>query len=327
MSREDRLQQLQRLLRNRQAVSMAQMTTELQVARATVKRYLDYLTDTFGIPIRWDRSIRGYRVDWAEAEGETGLLGLWFTASELHALLTMDQLIRRIEPGVLKEHIEPLKNRLHRILGANAHSLVEIEKRVRVLPMAARPVDSRTFQASLTALLNRRKLQIEYLSRSSGEESTRTISPQRLVHYRDNWYLDAWCHQKRGLRMFSVDAIRSARICDEQARDVPEHVLQAVLEAGYGIFSGRRTKIARLRFTRAQARWMSTEIWHPRQKSSWDKKGNFLLRFPYSHHLELLMDLLRHIPNVEVIGPKSLRKLLAERIKAAARLYSKDAIE
>ena len=26
----------------------------------------------------------------------------------------------------------------------------------------------------------------------------RVVSPQRLVHYRDNWYLDAWCHYKDG---------------------------------------------------------------------------------------------------------------------------------
>src|SRR5260221_5558734 len=127
MSREDRHQRLQRLFRTRRSISMAQIMKELEVSRATARRYLDYLTDTVGIPIRWDRSIRGYRVDNSEAHGETGLLGLWFTASELHALLTMDQLLRRIEPGILRSHIEPLKARLHKILGDEAHSLAEIE--------------------------------------------------------------------------------------------------------------------------------------------------------------------------------------------------------
>ena len=183
-------------------------------------------------------------------------------------------------------------------------------------------LEARIFQLVLTALLNRRRLEITYLSRGRGDISARKISPQRLVHYRDNWYLDAWCHKSRGLRMFSVDAIKSASIADERARDVAEPDLAAVLESGYGIFSGRRTKIARLRFSPAQARWMSTESWHPLQKSSWDKKGNYLLRFPYSSHPELLMDILRHIPEVEVLGPKSLRNILNERIKRAAQLIS-----
>jgi predicted DNA-binding transcriptional regulator YafY len=118
--------------------------------------------------------------------------------------------------------------------------------------------------------------------------------------------------------MFSVEAIKSAELVDDVARDMPEDYLRAVLESGYGIFSGRRTRIARLRFSPRQARWMSTEIWHPKQKSSWDRYGNYLLQFPYSNHAELVMDLLRHIPEVEVLGPKSLRMYLNERIKAAA---------
>jgi len=29
-----------------------------------------------------------------------------------------------------------------------------------------------------------------------------------LTHYRDNWYLDAWCHAKKALRTFSLDNIQ-----------------------------------------------------------------------------------------------------------------------
>jgi predicted DNA-binding transcriptional regulator YafY len=118
--------------------------------------------------------------------------------------------------------------------------------------------------------------------------------------------------------MFAVDAIKTCEIRDEPARDMPEDYLRAVLESGYGIFSGRRTRIARLRFSARQARWMSSETWHPHQQSSWDRNGNYLLRFPYSNHPELVMDLLRHIPEVEVLGPKSLRRYLTERIMKAA---------
>jgi predicted DNA-binding transcriptional regulator YafY len=319
MSREDRLQRMQRLFRMRRSISMNQLMTELEVKRATVTRYLSYLKNTFGIPILWDSTTRGYRVAGTGTEGDAGLLGLWFSPTELQALLTMDQLIRRIEPGILRSHIDPLKERLKKILGAEAHSLEEIERRVRVLPMIARPVDAKIFQAILAALLNRKRLSITYTSRTDGKVSTRVVSPQRLVHYRDNWYLDAWCHKSRGLRMFSVDAVGSTVIVDERARDMSEEYLRAVLEIGYGIFSGRRTKLARLRFSPTAARWVSTEMWHPRQKTSWDKKGNYLLKFPYSSHPELVMDLLRHVPEVEVLGPKSLRMHLSERIKRGAQ--------
>lgn len=311
---------MQRLFRSRRSLSMQQLMDELQVRRATVTRYIGYLKNTFGIPIEWDRELRGYRVVGGEGSS-AGLLGLWFTPPELHALLTMEQLIRRIEPGVLRAHIEPVRERLKKILGSDAHSLNEIEKRIRVLPMTARPVDAKIFQAVLTGLLNRKRLAISYESRTDGTLSQRTISPQRLVHYRDNWYLDAWCHVKRGLRMFALDAITKGEVLQQAARDMPEEYLRAVLESGYGIFSGRRTGMARIRFSAARTRWVAKESWHPRQEGKLDAQGRYLLKFPYSNDLELVMDLLRHIPEVEVLGPKSLRNHLAARIKrAAARL-------
>jgi predicted DNA-binding transcriptional regulator YafY len=318
MSREDRIQQMLRLFRARKSLSMAELMNALEVERATVKRYFTRLKDTVGVPVKYDHTTRRYRVETQSVDAVSGLEGLWFSAAELHALLTMEQLLQRIEPGILRSQIEPIRGRLQKILGDKAHSLTEIEKRVRVLPMSARPVDAQIFQACLTALLNRKRLSISYMSRTDGVVSKRNVSPQRLVHYRDNWYLDAWCHQKRSLRMFSVDAIPAAKVASEMARDMPEDYLKAVLESGYGIFSGRRTRTARLRFSAQQARWMSTETWHPKQQSSWDKQGRYLLRFPYSSHPELIMDLLRHVPGVEVLGPKSLRKHLNDRIRRAA---------
>ena len=48
--------------------------------------------------------------------------------------------------------------------------------------------------------MQRKRVKIEYRGRTSGEVTVREISPQRLVHYRDNWYLHAWCHLRTASR-------------------------------------------------------------------------------------------------------------------------------
>lgn len=63
--------------------------------------------------------------------------------------------------------------------------------------MAARAKDMRHFQIVAGAVLQRKRLTIQYYNRDRSQTSEREISPQRLTHYRDNWYLDAWCHQKK----------------------------------------------------------------------------------------------------------------------------------
>jgi predicted DNA-binding transcriptional regulator YafY len=147
------------------------------------------------------------------------------------------------------------------------------------------------------------------------------VSPQRLVHYRDNWYLDAWCHQKEALRSFSLDAMRNAVPVEEAALEIPDAELDRELGAGYGIFSGPEVRTAILRFTPETARWVARERWHSQQEGRFESDGSYTLVLPYSADRELLMDVMRFGPEVEVIDPPELRRSIAATLRKAAAQY------
>ncbi|MEN8133321.1 MAG: WYL domain-containing protein, partial [Pseudomonadota bacterium] len=223
--------------------------------------------------------------------------------------------------GLLTPHIKPLLARLNALMGSQDDSADEIRKRIRILHMAARTERPEHFEAVASATIRRRRLKISYHARSSGEVTEREVSPQRLVHYRDNWYLDGWCHLRNGLRSFSIDAIKTAEILNRKTKPVAEQTLKKVLESSYGIFSGKADQRARLRFTPKQARWVASEQWHPKQLSRYDKDGSYLLEFPYHNDGELIMDILRYGDDVEVLGPAALRRKVKQRLEAAAARY------
>ena len=174
-----------------------------------------------------------------------------------------------------------------------------------------------------TATLRRLRLKIRHFGRQTGEDSERIVSPQQLVFYRDNWYVDTWCHLRNGIRSFSIDAIRYAELVDEKAKDVPKSQLKEVLESGYGIFSGSNVTWAKLRFTPERARWVSVERWHPDQKSSFDEEGFYLLDIPYSDDRELIMDMLKYGSSVEVVAPAALKNKVVQEIKMMLSGYGK----
>jgi predicted DNA-binding transcriptional regulator YafY len=95
--------------------------------------------------------------------------------------------------------------------------------------------------------------------RSRREQTERVVSPQRLVHHRNTWYLDAWCHESDALRRFALDAIRDAALLDEPARDVPVAEIEVALDAGYGVFGGARLRWALLAFDAEAAQWVAHE--------------------------------------------------------------------
>jgi predicted DNA-binding transcriptional regulator YafY len=323
MDRTERFYKIDQLLNSRRAVPMDMLMEQLGTSKATVKRDLEYMRDRLNAPILWDRSLGGYCFDQSMPNtSKYNLPGLWFNSQEIFALLTMHQLLSNLGNGLLTPHIKPLLSRLNGLMGSQDDSADEILKRIRILRMAARTERPEHFEAVASATIKRKRVQLSYRARYNDEDTVREVSPQRLVHYRGNWYLDGWCHLRNGLRSFSMDRISKAELLTQKAKPVAEKTLNEVLASGYGIFSGKADKRAVLRFTPKQARWVASERWHPEQVSQFDKNGSYLLELPYSNDGELVMDILKYGPDVEVISPTQLRDKVKQQLAAAMAHYS-----
>lgn len=324
MNRTERFYKIEILLRQRKVASFAELQSELEVSRSTLKRDLDYLRTRLNAPIEWGRQAGGYRL--AESAGLSDpaheLPGLWFSSSEIHALLTMQHLLSGLDSGgLLTSHVAPLMDRLNTLLGSANNNAQEVRRRVRIIALANRPVRLGHFQTVGSALLQRRRLGITYSARGSGQTTEREVSPLRLVHYRENWYLDAWCHLRHGLRNFALDAISHARLLEHPAKEVDDATLDATFAPSYGIFSGGRVQWARLRFTPERARWVAHEQWHPQQQGQLQADGSYLLRLPYADHRELIMDILKHGAHCEVLGPSGLRQAVMDEVRKMGKKY------
>ena len=273
-------------------------------------------------PIVYDRSMGGYRFDKPNAGDKIELPGLWFSEKEATALVLMQHLLANLDTsGLLSPHIAPLMDIVDGILGQSEVSAKELRKRIKVFGMSARKNVLENFEEVGVSLLKRQRLQLSYYSKGKNELTERAVSPQRLIFYRDNWYLDAYCHFRKGLRSFAMDGIRTAHVLEDNATEVPEKELHENFAESYGIFSGKATQRAKLRFTPEKARWVSAETWHGQQVSSFDKDGNYTLEFDYNQDPELVMEIMKHGDGVEVIGPASLKSKVRAELEKALKKY------
>lgn len=322
MNRTERFYRIDQLLHEHRVVSMAQFLAALEVSRATLKRDLEYLRERLHAPIVWDREAGGYCFGPHNQGPAYALPGLWFSAGELYALLSAQQLLSSLVPGLISSQLAPLQSRLQAMLEAGGHSAAAVSERVRLLTQARRSVEPRYFSQIAQALLSRRQLRIRSWHRSRDEMTVRNISPQRLLHYRDNWYLLAWCHWREALRSFSLDALHAVDVQTDTAHEVASAELDSHCAAAYGIFSGTARETAVLRFSAERARWVAHEHWHPAQQGETLPDGSYRLRLPYADERELLMDILRHGQHVVVEAPESLRLRIIQEIKALAEHYA-----
>lgn len=322
MDRYERILTLHRLLKNaRYPVSLTHLMDELSCSRATLYRDVAFLRDALGAPVEGGG---GEEAAFRYVDGEAErfeLPGLWLTSEELAAILALNQLIDRSDPGVLTGALAPFKSRIEHLMADRARGKGPPLERIRVIPYGARKLDQHSFRIVAGAVLERRRLGFHYRARTTGGDTQREVSPQRLTHYRDNWYLDAWDHGREALRSFAVDRISQAHASNEIARDIDEDELNAVLASSYGIFAGKPRAWATVRFSEHAARWVADEHWHSGQQGRWLADGRYELRLPYSNSSELLRDILKYGADAEVVAPTELREKVKIQLQLAQGMY------
>ncbi len=322
MSKVERLYHLHNILSQRRTpISRQDLMERLECSQATLYRLVAELRDFLGAPLEQDADNRGFYYD-RSYDQPFELPGIWISPAELQALLTARQVLGNVQPGLLEGELQSLQGRISSLLQKKGVDAEEGQSRIHIQSVAGRAVPEHLFQDVMGALIGRQQLHIVYHGRRKDDISERDISPQRLTQYRNSWYLDAWCHKAEGLRSFSLERISDQVLLEDLALEVPAVHLAGHFDSAYGIFSGPAEHLAILRFTPEMSRWVAEEQWHPDQKGHYDGEGAWTLELPFSSPRELVMDILRYGPEVEVVEPPFLRDAVAEFARRAAEIYS-----
>jgi proteasome accessory factor C len=319
----DRIQQLHQLFSSHhQPMSLRALAQRMECSPKTVRRLIDVLRDFFNAPIE---SIGTKGWSYVVEPGEhVQLPGLWLTATELQSLALLLHVLENFGNGLLNEELKAVTDEVHKLLKTRRINPAKLVEHIKILPLGNRSIPNNVFLQIGDALLRQQQIRLQYVDFHQ-KISTRTVSPQNLVYYRDNWYLDAWCHKRQEMRVFSLARIERV-LCDGSppipAMIIPKAERDQYFTGSYGIFAGKGTHIARLRFRASIAREIAMQQWHPQQTGCWEG-DDYVLSVPYSDERELVRDVLRYMPDVMVEGPAALKSSVAKRLKEALKLFQK----
>lgn len=312
--------ELHKLLNGRRyPVPLVDILQRLECSKSTFHRIREVMVDYLGAPIVNQRG-RGYFYDLEPGE-HFELPGLWFSGKEIVSLALLQQLSETLQPEVVKSLLQPVSDRLDRLLAKQNITGYDWQNRIKVAAQWQRICEPEFFINISHALLQRQQLTIDYWQWQSDMIEKRAISPQRLIYYRDNWYLDAWCHKREALRTFSLDAIKQTNRINAPAIDIEPQQLDEHVNPGYGIFAGPVKGMAQLKFSKRIAKRISRESWHPQQSTEWTSENELLLTIPYSDTRELLRDILHYGSDVEVIAPETLRQEVIHEVENTLKKY------
>ncbi|MDP2141964.1 MAG: WYL domain-containing transcriptional regulator [Gammaproteobacteria bacterium] len=313
MDKLDRIQKLYQLfMSHRYPISLRTLASKLDCTEKSARRLIDVLQDFTLATIEYDEELKGWAYT-CTPEEKNLLPGLWLTAEELQSMALLLHMLQGFGNGLLSDELKIVEKGIHKLLKARHISPEQLMNRIKVLPIGHSSVPNDIYLRVSDGLLRNRQLTIRYTD-YKGDTTTRTVSPQDLVYYRDNWYLDAWCHKKRDIRQFVLARMEKVMLTETPAKAVSVAELEAHFARSYGIFAGKPTHIAKLRFSGNVAREVSRQNWHPQQQGHWDGE-EYMLQFPYGDERELVRDILRYVPEVVVEGPEALKNSVLEQLQ------------
>ena len=222
---------IDRLLSDKSVVTLQELQDVLKVSIPTIKRDLRYMRKELKAPIVYSRTRGGYLYDLPAGKSGASpeFQRFWFSAQELYVVVKMVDMLKALskdKSSVILQDLEPLRSRVAGLLNLGGKSPREILGRVKVIDPSVIHGEPETFLTIGSALFEHKRVQISYYSRTRRAESFREISAQRLVHYRNYWYVDAFCHATNALRTFAIDNIRRVIVLGTTAKRVPLHTIE-----------------------------------------------------------------------------------------------------
>jgi predicted DNA-binding transcriptional regulator YafY len=314
MDKRDKLYELHRIFVQARGtlLSKQKLLSKLECSDSTLKRRLNSLRDTYGAPLEYSREKHGW---YYQKDVSFELPGLWFNDQELYAFLILEQLLENLDVGLVSEQLSTAKNKIKLLLSTNVDPEETISNKLRLINVFHRIFNETIFKEIAKATFDERQLEIDFINRNTQQKTTRIISPQRIVHYKNTWYLDCYCHLREEFRTFSIDGISNVKHCHRQARIIDPKIIDKNTQSTYGIFSGQAHEIAILHFQNPVSFWIAKEIWHPSQQGQWLENNIYELKIPYQNPKELLADILRYADKVTVKSPESLRQSIKKSAK------------
>lgn len=242
------------------------------------------------------------------------------TDDELIALVSLQKIVLSMTSGTLGELLEPLQRRFGACLDERLSRSAAWADRVKILDIHNRIIADGVFGLILQAVIRQQVVQFNYTD-AVGNVTERVVSACQLVRYKDNWYLDAWCHAHEELRVFSLDGIGAVLRVNKKHHLPSRNQLQQIYATSFGLFTGKPQATATIRFTGIAARYVKRETWHPQQRIEQEGPEALLLHVPYSKSFELVRAVLAWGSSAEVVAPDSLRKEVAAELQKAVVCY------
>ena len=293
------------------------LARQFKISERTAKRDIDALTNQIGAPLEYNATRRGYRY----SDASYSLTWTRFSHQEIMAMLILRRMLDSGGASPLSGELNALCEKMLTNLEQCGIDREHLDHCFSANWSHYIPVDETIFQQLGEAVLTRRKVYFSYQSPTRPQASSRMVHPYHLQHYSGSWYLISWCEEQQDWRTFQLSRISQMHLTDTPFDYRDPETWQHKIQGACGIFQDQHHQPVTLRFSARRAPFVREQHWCDGQQQVLRDDGRLELTIPVADYREIVMKILEHGAEVEVVSPEDLRQQVVEEIERMSAVY------
>jgi len=167
----------------------------------------------------------------------------------------------------------------------------------------------------------KKSIEVEYYTLSRDETKRRILDPYHLIYKNGAWYLIAFCHWRKDVKIFRVDRIKDVNETGKTFVIKKSFSLRDYLKNSWQITRGEEVNVV-VRFFPPASRMVREMEWLPTQKITEEKDGAIVFSARVSGLIEIKRWILGYGSQAEVLEPRSLRQEISSEINNILNRYA-----
>lgn len=308
-----RLAVIDRRLRDGRWPNASTLANELEVTPRTIHRDFDFLRDHYNAPLTFDPQHNGYYY----SDPDFRLPYLSVSEGEYLALFLAERLVQEYRSTPYAEDLHRLFDKITTLLT----DPITIDLRHIAGSFSFHhtryAADTLEIMRQLHVAIHRcQRLDISYKSMTRSEPTWRAIDPYHLASLGGDWYLIAYCCQRKRILMFVPSRIQGLREIGKTFERPQDFNVNDYLKGAFRKVRGDGpVQAVQIRFTASAARYVRERVWHPTQELQEHEDGTLTLTFRVSHLVEVKRWALSFGADCEVLGPANLKSEIERELR------------
>ena len=303
-------------------VSITSLLDEYQFSRRTLERTINVIKSLYPEQFKEIDLGRKRKAFYLKSLYRQGPIN--FSSQEIASLNTASGLLKGHEH--IAKDLETIYHRLSALAKSkDRHDLEDMAETVVASMMAgpALKVESLLIAEIQKAILSRKKIRINYLTRGSRHIDWYIVKPYGILYSSKKSYLIAFRDEDNDYRYFLLPNIKEMEIMPEDFDRDEKFSLEEYAQRSFGAFQEKPHNIV-WKVSPACAAEAREYVFHPTQQFEENSDGSLTVSFTAGGLLEMCFHLVTWQGEIEIIEPSELKTAMKDLIKNMERSVGKD---